>query len=60
MTLGAGKMVQQLRAVAAPPEVLGSVPSNHMVAHNHLQWEPMPSSGTQVYIQAERSYIKIN
>ena len=32
----AGKMAQQLRALAALPEVLGSIPSNHMVAHNHF------------------------
>jgi hypothetical protein len=31
----AGKMDQQLRALAALPEVLSSIPSNHMVAHNH-------------------------
>jgi hypothetical protein len=34
--LGAGEMAQQLRALAALPEVLSSIPSNHMVAHNHL------------------------
>jgi hypothetical protein len=27
-------MVQQLRALSALPEVLSSIPSNHMVAHN--------------------------
>ena len=32
----AGEMAQQLRALAAPPKVLSSIPSNHMVAHNHL------------------------
>ena len=26
------------------PEVLSSVSSNHMVAHNHLYWDLMPSS----------------
>ena len=31
----AGEMAQQLR-VAALPEVLRSIPTNHMVAHNHL------------------------
>jgi hypothetical protein len=31
-----GEMVQQLRALAVLPEVLTSVPSNYMVAHNHL------------------------
>jgi hypothetical protein len=28
-------MVQPVRALTALPEVLSSVPSNHMVAHNH-------------------------
>ena len=32
----ARKMTQWLRALIALPEVLNSVPSNHMVAHNHL------------------------
>jgi hypothetical protein len=31
-----GDMAQQLRALVALPEVLSSIPSNHMVAHNHL------------------------
>ena len=38
-------MAQQLRALTALPGVLSSIPSNHMVAHNHLYWDPMPSSG---------------
>jgi hypothetical protein len=33
---GAGEMAQWLRALSAPPEVLSSIPSNHLVAHNHL------------------------
>jgi len=32
----AGEMAQWLRALSALPEVLSSIPSNHMVAHNHL------------------------
>jgi hypothetical protein len=32
----AGEMAQWLRAPTALPEVLSSVPRNHMVAHNHL------------------------
>jgi hypothetical protein len=32
----AGEMTQWLRALTALPEVLNSIPSNHMVAHNHL------------------------
>jgi hypothetical protein len=31
----AGEMAQWLRALTALPEVLSSIPSNHMVAHNH-------------------------
>jgi hypothetical protein len=34
--LGAGEMAQRLRALTALPKVLSSIPSNHMVAHNHL------------------------
>jgi hypothetical protein len=33
---GAGEMAQWLRALTALPEVLSSIPSNYMVAHNHL------------------------
>jgi hypothetical protein len=32
----AGEMAQWLRALTALPEVLTSILSNHMVAHNHL------------------------
>jgi hypothetical protein len=41
----AGEMAQWLRALAALPEALSSIPSNHIVADNHLQWDPMHSSG---------------
>jgi hypothetical protein len=34
--MGAGKMAQWLRELTALPEVLSSIPSNHMVVHNHL------------------------
>ena len=33
---GAGEMAQQFRALTTLPEVLSSIPKNHMVAHNHL------------------------
>ena len=33
---GAGEMAQRLRALPVLPKVLSSIPSNHMVAHNHL------------------------
>jgi len=35
-SIGVGEMAQWLRALTALPEVLSSIPSNHMVAHNHL------------------------
>jgi hypothetical protein len=41
----AGEMAKQLRAPTALPEVLSSIPSNHMVAHNHLLWDLIPSYG---------------
>jgi hypothetical protein len=34
--LRAGEMAQWLGALTAVPEVLNSIPSNHMVAHKHL------------------------
>jgi hypothetical protein len=42
---GAGEMAQWLRALTTLPEVLSSIPRNHIVVHNHLQWDLMPSSG---------------
>jgi hypothetical protein len=42
---GLEKMALRLRAQTILPEVLSSIPSNHMVAHSHLKWDPMPSSG---------------
>jgi hypothetical protein len=47
-------MAQQLGALTALPEVLSSIPSNHMVAHNHLQWDPVPSPG----VPEDSIYIK--
>lgn len=34
--LGAREMVRWLRALAALPEILSSVPNNHIMAHKHL------------------------
>jgi hypothetical protein len=34
--VGAGEMAQGLRTLTVLQEVLSSIPSNHMVAHNHL------------------------
>ena len=33
---GAGEMVQPLRELAAPPDILSSIPSFNKVAHSHL------------------------
>jgi hypothetical protein len=35
-TVGVGAMTPWLRVLDALPKVLSSIPSNHMVAHNHL------------------------
>jgi hypothetical protein len=55
---GAGEMAQWLR-LAALPGVLSSIPSSHMVAHNHLQWNLMFSSSVSEHkIQCTHIYIK--
>ena len=55
----AGEMAQWLRALTALQiEFLSSIPSNHMVAHNHLWWGLMPSSG--VSKESNDKYIKIS
>jgi hypothetical protein len=54
----AGEMAQQLRAPTALPEVLNSIPSNHMVAHNHLSWDLMLSSGVSEESNGVLVYIK--
>jgi hypothetical protein len=51
-------MAQGLRALTALPEVLSSIPSNHMVAHNHLEWDLMPSSGVTEDSYSVLTYIK--
>jgi hypothetical protein len=43
--VGAGEMAPWLIALTALTEVLSSIPSNHMVVHNHLLQDLMPSSG---------------
>jgi hypothetical protein len=56
--LRAREMAQWLRALTALPEILSSIPSNHMVAHNHLQWDLMPSSGVSEESNGLLIYIK--
>jgi len=36
----------------------GSDPGNHMVAHNHLQWDMIPSSGVSDNSYTVLMYIK--
>jgi hypothetical protein len=36
LQMGAGEMTQELRALVALPELLSSIPSNHIVAHNSI------------------------
>lgn len=52
------EMAEQLRASAAPPELLSAIPCNHLAAHNHLEQSLMPSSSRWAYMQVEHSYIK--
>jgi hypothetical protein len=54
---GAGDMAQRVRALTALPEVLSSIPSNHMVAHNHLQWDSISSSGVSEDSDTVLTYI---
>jgi hypothetical protein len=35
----------EVKTLSALLRVLSSLPSNDMVAHNHLYWDPVPSSG---------------
>jgi hypothetical protein len=54
---GTGEMAQRLRALTALPKVLSSIPSNNTVAHNHLSWDPMPSSGVSEDSDSVLTYI---
>jgi hypothetical protein len=58
LIMGAGEMAQQLTALIALLEVLSSIPSNHMVAHSHLSWDLMPSSGASEGYYSVFIYIK--
>jgi hypothetical protein len=51
-------MAQQIRALTVPLKVLSSIPSNHMVAHNHLYWDQIPSSGVSEDSDSVLTYIK--
>jgi hypothetical protein len=51
---GAGEMAQRLRALTALPEVMSSIPSNHMICNGDL----MPSSGVSEDSDGVLIYIK--
>jgi hypothetical protein len=51
-------MAQRLRAPTALLKVLSSNPSNHMVAHNHLLQNLMPSSGVSEDSYSALTYNK--
>jgi hypothetical protein len=56
--VGAGEMAQWSKVLTILPEVLSSIPTNSMVAHNHLQWDPMPSYGVSEDSNSILTYIK--
>jgi hypothetical protein len=51
-------MAQQFRALTALLKVLSSIPSNHMVAHNHLEQDLMFSSGVSEDSDSVLTYLK--
>jgi hypothetical protein len=51
-------MAQQLRTLIPLLEVLISVPKNHIVALNHLKWDPMSSSAVSEDSNSVLIYIK--
>jgi hypothetical protein len=52
-------MAQGLRALPALPDVLSSIPSNHLVAHSHLSCDLTPSSGGSEDIDSILIYINL-
>ena len=51
-------MPRQLRTLAVLPEVLSSIPSNHMMAHNRQKRDQMSSSGVSEDSNSVLAYIK--
>ena len=44
-------MAQRLKALVTLPEVLSSIPSNNIVAYNHI--DLVPYSGVRAHMQAK-------
>jgi hypothetical protein len=55
---GAGEVAQWLRVLTALSEFLSSIPSNHMVAYNHLKLDLMPFSSVSEDSYSTVVYIK--
>jgi hypothetical protein len=51
-------MAQWLRALTAIAEVLSSILSKHMVAHNHLSWDLIPLWHADVHADRALIYTK--
>ena len=46
-------MAQRLTALVVLTQAISLILSNHMVAHNYMEWGLVPSSGLQEYMQGE-------
>lgn len=58
MMFWTGELAQRLGALAALPEILNSIPSNHRMAHNHLEWNlPVRLKTAIVYSYTQNKYI---
>jgi hypothetical protein len=51
-------MAQWLKALTALPELLSSISSNLIMAHNPLSWDLMPFSGVSEKNHNVLTYIK--
>ena len=51
-------MAQWVGALTVLQEVLSSIPSNRMVAHNHLYWDLISSYGVSEESDSAHRYIK--
>jgi hypothetical protein len=47
-----------IRTLTVLPEVLSSIPSNHLLAHNHLEWDLRPFSGVSENRDGILTYIR--
>jgi len=57
--LKAGEMARRLKAQTVFPAVLSSIPSNPLVAHNHLWWDLAPSSAVSEDSDSVLMYTRV-